>query len=121
MFSKIPDILSLSQLKAINLVKKHNGSPYLQDSELAEAVFRFTITMDNPPPNIEDFNYEKWLFDKTKSNQDANITKEYYKNKEIHANTSMLAYYEDTEMSSMLTALGLDYKTNQKGDDKDEG
>ena len=116
-----PDILSLSQLKAINLVKKYNGSPYLQDSELAEAVFQLTITIDNPPPNIKDFNYDKWLLDKIEINQAAKLTKEYYKNKEMRSNTGSLGYYEESDMSDMLTNLSLDYKTNEKGDDKNEG
>ena len=116
-----PDILSLSQLKAINLVKKYSGSPYLQDYELAEAIFQRTITIDNPPPNIKDFNYDKWLDDQTERNQIASLTKEYYKNKEMRANNKSSDYYEDSEMSGLLKNLGLDYKTNEKGDDKNEG
>ena len=69
----------------------------------------------------KDFNYDKWLDDQTERNQIASLTKEYYKNKEMRANNKSSDYYEDSEMSGLLKNLGLDYKTNEKGDDKNEG
>lgn len=116
-----PNILSLSQLKAVNLVKKCNGSQYLQDSELADVVFQLTITTDSPPPNISDFSYDKWLLDKNEKNQNALLTKEYFKNKEIHANVDSPDCFEDSELSGMLRNLGLDNdKSIEKGEDKSE-
>lgn len=111
--SKNPNILALSQLKAINLVKKTNGFPYLNDSELAEALFRLTITNENPPPNISDFDYEGWWIDKKERDQNVFLTKEYFKNKENHTDIENLDNFEESEISRMLMNLNMeDYKSN---------
>lgn len=119
--SNSPNILALSQLKAINLVKKANGFPYLNDSELAEVLFQLTITTENPPPNITDFDYERWLLDKNERDQNVSLTKEYFKNKEIHTDIENFDNFEESEMSRMLINLSMDdYKSNYKGDDKNK-
>ncbi len=103
----------MSQLKAINLVKKTNGFPYLNDSELAEVLFQLTITTENPPPNISDFDYDRWLLDKNERDQNVSLTKEYFKNKENHTDIENVDNFEGSEISRMLMNLSLDdYKSN---------
>lgn len=102
---KEPEILALSQLKAVNLIKELNGSSYLKDSELAELVFRLSITIDNRPPNSTDFDYDKWYFDKSEEQHQAYLTKEYFKNKEKDMAGEIGDRFEDTEISRMLNQL----------------
>ena len=102
---KEAEILALSQLKAINLIKEVNGSPYLKDSELAELVFRLSITIDNRPPNSIDFDYDKWYLDMKEEQFQAYSTKEYFKNKEKDTAGETSDKFEDTEISRMLNQL----------------
>lgn len=119
--SKNPNILALSQLKAINLVKKTIGFSYLTDSELAEFLFKLTITTENPPPNISDFDYDRWWMDKKEREQNACRTKEFFKNKENHTDIENLDNFEESEISRMLMNLNTeDYKSNYKEMKKDE-
>ena len=39
----------------------------------------------------------------------------------MRANNRSSDYYKDSDMSGLLKNLGLDHKTNEKGDDKNEG
>ena len=96
------DILLLCQLKAINLVRKQCGVPYSEDSQLAEFVFQLTITTETPPPNINDFNYDKWLSDVNERNRIAMETKEYFKNLEKHTNADGPDYFQDSEITKIF-------------------
>lgn len=111
----ISDVLFLSQLKALNLVKKYSGTPYLKDSELAEVIFQLTVTLDTPPAHILDFNYDNWFRDKTERNKSVSLTKEYYKNREMFTDTGMYSHYEDNDMPGLLEDLGFDYNSKEKG------
>lgn len=102
---KEPEILALSQLKAVNLVKELNGSSYLKDSELAELVFQLSITIDKRPPNSTDFDYDKWYLDLREEQFQAYSTKEYFKNKEKDIAGEICDRFEDTEISRMLNQL----------------
>ena len=106
---KEPEILALSQLKAINLVKELNGSSYLKDSELAELVFRLSITVDNQPSvNSADFDYDKWYLDMREKQLQAYLTKEYFKNKEKNVVAENIDRFEDTKISGMLNQLNFE-------------
>ena len=113
----IPNILSLSQLKVLNLVKKYNGTPYLKDSELGEEIFQLTVTLDHPSPHIQDFNYDNWLLDITERNKNVSLTKEYLKNKEMHKESEIYSHYEDREVTSLWKDLGFDYDSKENGDE----
>lgn len=102
---KEPEILALSQLKAINLIKELNGSSFLKDSELAEIVFRLSITIDNRTPNSTDFDYDKWYLDMREEQFQAYSTKEYFKNKEKNMAGETSDRFEDTEISRILNQL----------------
>ena len=118
---EIPDILLYSQLKAINLVKQVTGAQYLNDSELAELLFQLTVTIDRPPVNTIDFNFEKWWNDTIEREQNAKYTKEFFNNKENHSHAEQSVFIENTAITRMLTNLCIDnYNTNEKGDDKNE-
>lgn len=104
---KEPEILALSQLKAINLVKELNGSSYLKDSELAELVFRLSITVDKRPSNGADFDYDKWFLDMREEQFQAYLTKEYFKNKEKDVFGETNDRFENTEISRILNQLNL--------------
>lgn len=77
-----PNILQLSLLKAINLIKKWSGDEYLHDSDLAETLFQLTVTFPPPPRNNKDFNYKEWFAFKIESGNSINLIKEYFNNKE---------------------------------------
>lgn len=110
---KRPDILFLSQMKALNLVKKYNGDDYLSDEEFAEALFEMTITNRRLPSGHKDIDYDLWMIDDNERRQISVDTKEFFKNKEKIIDSKIQGFYEDSEMSSMLSNLGFDnYKSN---------
>lgn len=118
---KEPEILAFSQLKALNLVKELNGSSYLKDSELAELVFRLSITIDNRlSVNSTDFDYDKWYLDTREKQLQAYLTKEYFKNKEKNIIDENIDRFEDTEISRMLNQLNFEGNLVNGKEDEDK-
>ena len=110
-----PNILHLSLLKAINLIKKWSGDEYLHDSDLAEMLFKLTVTFPAPPRTSKNFNFKEWFVDKTEKGNNLSLTKEYYDNKEKRKETGNQSLEDNP-----IFKYKLDGAIGERGADDDE-
>lgn len=81
--NKAADILRLSILKTIQLKKRSAGEDYLQDSELAEFLFKQIIkSMTNGMDDSDNYDYEKRYDDFKSHVENVKVIKEYFYRKE---------------------------------------
>lgn len=105
------NILYLSQLKALNLIKKQMGISYLNDNEIVDEAIKYTILSGNQNSILSDFDYEKWFHHKKERMKNIQEIKEYFKNEEITEKEQRLDTYEDTYLSKKMAKLDLNIKS----------
>lgn len=105
------NILYLSQLKALSLIRKKIGISYLNDNDIADEAVQYTITSGNKNGILSDFDYEKWFDHKKERVKNVREIKEYFKNEEITEKGQRLDSYEDTYLSKKMDKLDLHIKS----------
>lgn len=105
------NILYLSQLKALSLIRKKIGISYLNDNDIADEAVQYTITSGNKNGILSNFDYEKWFDHKKERVKNVREIKEYFKNEEITEKGQRLDSYEDTYLSKKMDKLDLHIKS----------
>lgn len=104
------NILYLSQLKVISLIKNKMGVSYQNDKDIADEAVKYTISSGNKNVIFSDFDYEKWFEHKKERVKNAQEIKEYFKNEEITEKGQHLDSYEDTYLSKKMAKLDIHIK-----------
>lgn len=105
------NILYLSQLKALSLIRKRMGASYLNDKDIADEAVKYTITSGNKGSSLSDFDYEKWFDYKKERVKNVQEIKEYFNNEEIMEKGRSFDSYEDTYLSKKMAKLDLHIKS----------
>lgn len=119
---KEPTVIYRSQLKAVSLINRLNGNPYLKEADIAERIFRLTISAANlEQKSTEDFDYLGYYDFVRKRWDDAErFLKEYRKNEEIMQET-----VDNARMSENSTVVSklkhINWDNTQLQDRVDEG
>lgn len=103
------NILYLSQLKALSLIRKKMGVSYLNDNDIVDEAVQYTITSGNKNGILSDFDYEEWFDHKAERVKNVREIKEYLKNEEIAEKEHDI--YEDTYLSKKMAKLNLRIKS----------
>lgn len=119
---KEPRVIYGSQLKAVSLINRLNGNPYLKDADIAERIFRLTISAANlGQQSTEDFD-DLGYYDFVRKRWDdaERFLKEYGKNEEIMQETVDNAIM--SENSTVVSKLKhMNWDNIQLQDRADEG
>lgn len=119
---KEPTVIYRSQLKAVSLINQLNGNPYLKEADIAEKIFRLTISAAHlEQQSTEDFDYLGYYDFMRKRCDDAEqFLKEYKKNEEIMEETVDNARMSENDMVA-LKLKHMDWDNIQLQDRVDEG
>ncbi len=99
-------ILHMCQLKVISLVKQYLGEEYLTDAQIAEAIFKMSVSAKEITGNLEDFDYTAYFSYRKRRGEIASETKEYYNNLEINSNV-----YNTTNEEELIIRDILEFKS----------